>query len=525
MSAVTAPAETSALQAALRDPMPTDRLVGWTVTLGLTALAFVVRVIGLGYPDKLVFDETYYPKDAWSLLHFGYEREWPADANERVVAGETMIMGDGPAFVVHPPLGKWLIAGGEALFGMTSFGWRFSACVFGALLVLITIRLVRRITRSTLLGGAAGVLLTFDGLAFVMSRIGLLDGFQAFFLVAGVSALVADRDWFRTRLADHLLARGLPDLGGLAGPLVLWRPWRVLAGVMFGMACGVKWSSLYVVAAFGLLSVAWDVGARRLAGASRRSLLGLLVDGIPAFVSVVVLGALVYLSTWAGWLATQGGYYRDWGRSNPESTSVQLLGAPLASLLHYHSQMYGFHTGDFINNQSHGYDADPIGWLVLARTIGIDAVNNIEPGVDGCPLDVDRCQRVITGIGTPLLWWVGAACLVVAVVWWLMRRDWRFGVPVVGVASTWLPWFQYTDRPTFLFYAVTIIPFTVLAVCLLIGLAMGPPDAPRRRVATMVSAVFVALVVVNFIYFHPVWTDALLSYREWAARMWLRTWI
>nr|WP_231747782.1 phospholipid carrier-dependent glycosyltransferase [Auraticoccus cholistanensis] len=515
------------MQAALRDPLPRDRLTAWVVTLALTVLAFAVRVVDLGRPNKLVFDETYYPKDAWSLLHFGYERGWPDDANAQIVAGSTDVWEDGPAFVVHPPLGKWLIAVGEHLFGMTSFGWRFSACVFGALLVLVTVRLVRRVTRSTLLGGAAGVLLSFDGLAFVMSRIGLLDIFQAVFLVAAVSALAADRDWFRTRLADHLQARGLADLGGVAGPVLLWRPWRVLAGVVFGLACGVKWNSIYVLAAFGLLSVAWDVGARRLAGAGSRSTMALLADGVPAFVSTVVLAAVVYLTTWTGWLVTSGGYYRDWGEQHPEATSTRLLGAPLASLLHYHAEIYAFHTGEFITEDAtHSYDAKPIGWLVLARTIGIDAVNDIPPGTDGCPLDADRCQRVITGIGTPLLWWVGAACLLVAVLWWLGRRDWRFGVAVVGLASTWLPWFQYTERPQFLFYAITIIPFTVLAVCLVMGLLLGPPGpGRRRRVGAVVCGVFVALVVLNFAFFYPVWTDQVLTKDQWLDRMWLRTWV
>ena len=59
----------------------------------------------------------------------------------------------------------------------------------------------------------AGLLLTFDGLAFIMSRIALLDIFQATFAVAGVAALVADRDWFRHKLADHLRARGMQCYG------------------------------------------------------------------------------------------------------------------------------------------------------------------------------------------------------------------------------------------------------------------------------------------------------------------------
>ena len=64
--------------------MPADRITGWVVTLLITAIAFVVRVVNLGYPNKLVFDETYYAKDAYSLLKFGYERNWPSDANPKV---------------------------------------------------------------------------------------------------------------------------------------------------------------------------------------------------------------------------------------------------------------------------------------------------------------------------------------------------------------------------------------------------------------------------------------------------------
>ena len=155
--------------------MPTDRINGWIVTLIIGAIAFVIRFVNLGYPNKLVFDETYYAKDAYSLLKFGYERDWPSDANSKIIAGNVDVMKDTAAFVVHPPLGKWLIAGGEQLFGMNAFGWRFASLIFGTLLIMITIRLVRRVSKSTLIGGLAGILLTFDGLEFVMSRTALLD--------------------------------------------------------------------------------------------------------------------------------------------------------------------------------------------------------------------------------------------------------------------------------------------------------------------------------------------------------------
>lgn len=508
----------------LRDGRLNDRLAGWTVTIGITVLAFLIRFHNLAYPRNLVFDETYYAKDAWSLLQFGYERAWPDDANDAVVAGNPNVYLDNAAFIVHPPLGKWLIAIGEWMFGMNSFGWRFMACVFGALLVFMTIRLARRLARSTLIGGIAGLLLTLDGLAFVMSRTALLDIFQSFFLVAAVACCVADRDWYRNRLATVLERRGVPDFGGTFGPIVWLRPWRFAAGVMFGAALACKWNSIYVLAVFGLLSVLWDVGARRLAGANWQSAMAILIDGIPAFIRMVLVAAGVYLATWIPWLQGTGGYDRDWGAKNPEHPWVQAFGEGFASLLQFHKDIYEFHTGQFINDATHPYDAHPAGWLAMLRPTGFDAVNDIQPGTDGCA-GPENCIRVISAMGTPVLWWMAAIALVVAIVWWIGGRDWRFGVPVLAALSTYLPWFQFTDRPQFFFYSITIIPFTVIGLAMVMGLILGPARSPGRRRGAMIVGTAVALVAMNFAWIYPVLTDELIPYSHWLARMWLRSWI
>ena len=508
----------------LRERPPADGLVSWAVTLAIGALAFVIRFVNLGHPKDLVFDETYYAKDAWSLLRRGYEAEWPDGANEQILAGTVDLMRDAPAFVVHPPVGKWLIAVGEAMFGMNSFGWRFMACVFGTLLVVLTVRLARRLSRSTLVGALAGILLTFDGLAFTMSRIALLDIFQAFFLVAAVAALVADRDHYRWKLADLLDARGVPDFGGAFGPLVLWRPWRWVAGLMFGLALGTKWSSVYVLAAFGLLAVLWDVGARRLAGADFRAWLALLADGIPAFVAIVVTAAVGYVATWWSWFANSGGYARSWGVDHADDPLVGALGPDLAAWVDFHRQVYAFHTGDYIEGVTHPYDAHPATWLLMLRPIGLYYVGDIQPGTEGC-VGADACVRAAVAMGTPVLWWLAAAALVVSVIWWLGARDWRFGVPVVGVAATWLPWFTHTERPLFFFYAVTIVPFTVISLAMVLGLLLGDADSPGRRRAAVLAGVATAAVVANFAYHYPVLTSELLPYPQWLARMWLQTWI
>ncbi len=503
----------------------TDRLAGWLVTLVITAIAFAIRAYRIGQPNALIFDETYYAKDAYSLLKFGYERTWPKNADASIIAGNPDVLQDSASFIVHPQLGKWLIAAGEYAFGMNSVGWRVGPLIAGTLLVLVVIRLVRRVSRSTMIGGLAGLLLSLDGLAFVLSRTALLDIFLAFFLVSAVACLAADRDWFRNRLADHLVRFGQPDLGGRFGPALLVRPWRLAAGVCFGLALGSKWNAVYVIAAFALLSLAWDVGARRLAGSGSFRLGRLLRDGIPAFVSLVILSAVVYVSSWASWLASSGGYHRDWGRNNPDAWSVRLLGEGLASLLRFHKAILDFHTGDFINNATHSYDAKPVGWLIIARPLSMYVANDIKPGTAGCT-GADNCISVVLAIGTPALWWGGVIALIAAAILWIGARDWRFGIPVVGVLSVWLPWFSYSDRPIFYFYAIAIVPFTVMAITLCLGKLIGDArTGDRRMIGTIVAGSFVALVGANFAYLYPILADQVLPYPEWRARMWFRSWI
>lgn len=502
-----------------------DKLWGWLITLAITAGAFALRVYHLGAPNKLIFDETYYAKDAWTLWNFGYETTWPSgDVDAKIIAGNPDIYLSNPAFVVHPPLGKWLIGLGEQVFGMNAFGWRIMPAIFGTLLVFMTIRLARRLSRSTLIGAIAGILLTVDGLAFVMSRVALLDIFQAFFLVAAVSALVADRDWYRSKLANALDRAGIPDFAGRFGPMVWWRPWLLVAGAMFGLAIGIKWNSVVAVAGMGVLTVLWNVGARRLAGAGTRRWLALIADGLPAFIQLVVLSVVVYVGTWWGWLSTSGGYDRDWGQLNPNDPLVRTFGKALGSLIHFHQEVYAFHTGEFIRTQTHPYDANPIGWLLMIRPIGMDSATGVIGGSPECRTSADACVQVISGAGTPLLWWMAFAALIVGLVWWIAARDWRFGAPIVAGMSTYLFWFPNSDRPVFFFYAICIIPFTVTILAMVMGLILGPAEGRNRMRGAIIVGVAMALVIINFAFIYPILTDGTLTALGYSWRMWLPTW-
>ncbi|QNE18659.1 phospholipid carrier-dependent glycosyltransferase [Kribbella qitaiheensis] len=520
------------LKERLYQPMPRDFEGGWIATLAITAMAAILRFWNLGNPVKFVFDETYYAKDAYSLLKHGYALQFidkpEGAADKAILAGNLDVFKNTPSLTVHPEVGKWMIAAGEQLFGMNTFGWRFMPALFGTLTVLLLIRVVRRMTRSTLIGCIAGVLLAVDGLHFVMSRVALLDIFLAFWLVAAISCLVADRDWSRRRLADSVDRM----TEGKIGRWMLIRPWRLAAGVCFGLALGTKWSAVWVMAGFGLLAFAWDLGARRMIGVRHAFWKSALVDGLPAFLSIVLVAVVTYTATWTGWLLHDNAYDHDYASKNPAHGVMKIVPDDFRSLIHYHQEVLAFHTGDYIRNATHPYQSHPAGWPIIARPIGFDAINDIKPGQPGCNTkNGENCLSVISAVGTPLLWWGGALALLAGLVLWIAQRDWRFGVAVMGYVTCWVPWFAFDDRPIFFFYAVTMIPFTVIALSLVLGKILGPARAalqtstPRRLIGSAVVGAFVVLVVLNFAYTWPILTDKVLPHSAWLNRMWFKSWI
>lgn len=409
------------------------RWAAWGGPLLVALVAGVLRFWQLGSPHAVIFDETYYAKDAWSLLHQGYEGTWPDKANDRILADPQHIpLSERGSYVVHPPVGKWIIALGEGLFGLHPFGWRFMMAVLGTLSVLMLCRIGRRLFRSTALGCLAGGLMAVDGLHFVMSRTALLDLALMFWVLAAFGALLVDRDKTRARLAARLPRRDTeagPGTGDVLTDALVgdraglgWRPWRLLAGLCLGLGFATKWNGLYMLAAFGILTVLWDMGARRTAGAARPFVAVLRKDALPAFVSLPIVALGTYVASWSGWFATSGGYFRDWADKQGAAGSwAAWLPGPLRSLWHYEHEVYEFHVN---LTSGHTYQSNPWSWLVLGRPVSY-FYESPKAGKDGCTDQAEGCAREVLALGTPLLWWVGCLALLYVLYRWFFRRDWR----------------------------------------------------------------------------------------------------
>lgn len=476
---------------------------GWWQTLLLGAVAALLRLPNLGRPHAVVFDETYYAKDAWSLLKFGYEVDTVKDANDLLLAGHTDIFKDSASYVVHPPFGKWVIAAGEWAFGMNPFGWRIAVALLGVGAVVLLHRTARRLFQHELTAFIAGLLLAVDGMGIVMSRTALLDQTLMFLTLAAFAAAVADRDRTRARL--------------VAGRKLGFRWHLVLAALLLGLALGTKWSAAWFVVAVGLLLVLFTARVRISLGQPNAWLRAIWFDTLPYLPLVLALLTVVYLATWGGWFLSDAAYNRDWAASHPADT---WLPAALRSLLEYHRSAWEFHVN---LTSAHSYSANPWTWPLQLRPTSF-YYEGFQSGRGGCA--EANCAAEVIALGNPLVWWAGTLALLHqawrAIVW----RETRAVAIVVMFLAGWAPWLLYQQRTIFSFYSIVLLPFLTLALAASLGQILGPATrvSDRHRRAALVFG-FLFLVLLVSAFFYPLWTGETISYTYWKFHMWLPSWI
>jgi dolichyl-phosphate-mannose-protein mannosyltransferase len=513
-------------------PMLGGTFWGWAGPLLVTLFGGFLRFYRLSSPKAVVFDETYYVPDANSILHHGVELDHVNNVNNLLLAGDPNFykLSNGRFIgevVAHPPLAKMMMAVGQWAFGLTPFGWRFSVALVGTLAILMTARIARRMTRSTMLGCVAGLLLALDGLELVLSRTAILDIFVMFWVLAAFGLLVIDRDQTQARLAEAAAA----DPDDPVGPKLGVRWLRVLAGVCIGAAMASKWNGVWYIPAFGCLAIIWDLGARRAAGYRDWLAGGLRSEGRWLPVWFIAAPVATYTASWSGWFATNDGYDRNWAAQNGNHT-------PIWSVIDswYQDQHWMLQFGLGLT-ASQSYRSNPLGWLILARPISFYWN---EPNANTCG---SHCKAAeVLAIGTPAIWWGGTLALLFCLFWWLSGfvgdlvfdrppvRDWRAGAVLLGVLAGWLPWIWYAwhdNRTEFYYYAVAFDPFLVIAIVLCLGLIIGPARAApaRRGVGAVAAGAYVFVVLLNFAYIYPILTAQLIPYSSWLSRMWFHRWI
>ena len=430
-----------------------DRLSA--ATLGLVALIF--RIWHLQYPKGFVFDEVYYAQNANSLLHHGVELDPKTGAAQ---------------FIVHPPIGKWVIAAGIKLFGYHEFGWRISAALVGGASVVLIFYVAKRLFDNYFLSLAAGILTLSDGIHLVMSRTALLDIFLMFFTLLGFFFLLRSSHW--------------------------------LAGASLGLAAATKWSGAYYLLAYLLFTLYVDYRANRAMEVDEPAKQTIKERLLLRISQYVILPTSVYILSWVGWFANSSGWDRTWSKNI------------LKSWWHYQGEILNFHTH---LTTPHTYSANPWSWLIMGRPT---AFFYQEPSTCGAA----KCSQEVLALGTPLLWWSGVIAIAITFGYWIARREWQSGLLLLSLAAGYLPWFEWQKRTVFTFYVIAFEPFIVLIIVYALSKFLEPDRfgyiSKRRRVA---SWLFIGAIAVNFLDFFPLFTGGITSYSHWSSMMWFPSWI
>ncbi len=444
-----------------------------SVTIFLVLVTFLIRVIRLDVPHDWSFDEVYHALSAEAYaLNDPRGYEW-WNENPKDLAFEWL----------HPPIGKLLMAASIKIFatpyipqskqapvdGRTTFAWRFPGTVFAALTVLILIRMGKKMFGAFWVGAVAGGLYGLDGLSFVQSRTGMNDIFITCFVVFGFYRLFVFFSEYPSKKLKNLF----------------W------IGIATGLAAATKWTGFYLV---GMVLV-WGV----LFLYERKDWKTILW----AILYLGVFPPIIYILSYTQW----------WIQGHTWDQFYEL-----------HQQIWWYQTG---LTATHDYQSPALTWPLLYRPVWFyvkyqDVVKN-----GTTELYIGN----IYTMGNPLIWWAGVAAIVY-ITWLILRWIWDriegrtskftslmpFHIILVGYFGMFLPW-AFSPRIMFLYHYLPSIPFLCLALAYSLYRIRSKSSQGRK-----VVNLYLALVVIAFIYFYPHWSGVLLP-QKWVEKYyWLKSW-
>lgn len=402
------------------------------------------------YYDTTMFDEVYYAGSAYECLNgmVMYER-------------------------THPPMGKILIALGEAWFGVTPFGWRFVGAVCGVLAVPLFFLLLYLLTANSRIALLGTVLYCLDFMHYTLSRIATLDSPVAFWILLMVTLLLAV-----CKRADRELSEGRKR------PSLLLVVCMALDGLAVGMGVSTKWTGFYAMLGMALLFL-FFVGfwIRRLhkSGGKVGYPVRFLFWGLGIY---SILPFAVYLLSFLPQMRAQGA-----------SDLFKVMWDSSQFMLDFHNDIVF----------EHPYESSWYSWIL-----------DLVPLVDaGTIIGDDRISLVVT-MGNPLIWWAGAAAFLYLLMRVICQRDKTASVLCFCYLMMLIPW-VFVKRTVFIYqYDVSSI-----FLCGILGYVLHL-IAKRKK---QVIPVFLEASFFLFLMFFPIISGMTVSTGHvMRYLMWFESW-
>src|SRR5208283_176854 len=139
--------------------------------------------------------------------------------------------------------------------------------------------------------------------------------------------------------------------------------------------------------------------------------------------------------------------------------------------------------------------------------------------------------QTVWGGGNPLLWWGALTAITITAVQAIERPSLTRSFLVIGYLSYLLIW-AWIGRTLFLYHYMASVYFGYLALAILLAECLKDRAEPWEHLALLllktpyagryVASVFMAVALILFVYYFPIWVGMTISRTGYYARMWLQ---
>lgn len=509
-----------------------------------------VRAWGLGHPfqspNGYIFDEVYFAQDACrDIKGIDYLDPEPPLSKLFIAAGIEIsglwlhydrgadikphtVTTDTSGSTTTTTVGGVCESQGT-LPGFGTWGWRFTSLILGSLLIPLIYLLALHLWPDRFFATSAAILMSFDGMSFVQSRIGMID-------VVAVFLLLLTYIQFHRHQAATTRRRFITS--------------GLLLSLLIGLSVSAKWVTLsawgtmlvFLVGGWLLRHVAVTGGGGWQLGGWGPDTLG-AIRGSRVFrigfytATFLAIPFLVYMLASARYVGIahaiptppqanpcgSGGTYNSQPALNLEPGHLTFHPGEWAHQVVLHDRWaYYYHK---CLTASHGYGSQWWTWPLLLRPVAYYYQDNL--GFDGLTHAPLRAE--VFNLGNPAIWWFAIPCMVYCAAVAYRERRYAPAFIVLAFASAWLP-FSGVPRVMFLYHMFGSLSFMMLAVAYSLArlrqnfalrLRLGGVHLPVLT-GTHLAFAYLGLVLLIFVYFYPLWTGAYLTGDAWTHRMWLQ---
>jgi len=371
------------------------------------------------YYYRMMFDEIYHGRTGYEFLH-------------NLSIYET----------THPPLGKTIIAGGIAVFGMNPFGWRIMVALFGTLMVPLMYIFAWKLSHRSGTALTGGVLLAAECMHFTLSRIATIDIIVALFILMMF--------FFMYCFIDEMNRDGRFSRQAL---------WLVLSGISTGLAIATKWTGIYAAGGLAVLLFTFLIRHCISKGTFRENLPYLVRLCLVCVASFIVIPLAFYSLS-----------YFEFVQTWPDKNIFQHAIENSQSMFSYHSAVF----------DSHPYASPWYDWLTDKQPL-LDAVNTLED---------NKISSVATFVN-PLVAFGGLAALFHNIYLWRAKKNVQAQFLAVSYIAMLMPWL-FIHRTVFIYQYFGCVLIMILLICNSLIHLGG--NIKKKEYAVMAAAVIVFLI-------------------------------